>query len=314
MTVGRGFKRLLISATIATYILIFIGGLVRVSGAGLGCPDWPKCFGRWYPPTSIEQLPPEIDPSQFNLTLAWIEYINRLCGMTVGLLIAAAAFVALFRYRRIKRIFYPTAAAAFLTAFQGYQGSVVVSSELQPIVVSVHTILALIIVSLLTYATHRSVYFTASGPTSTGTAWKNLRPYMWALWLVALVQFVLGTRVREAIEHIIEDFPLLSETERLAEVGAINHIHMGFGLLLVVVTAVVWLQVKKMQGETKSPVMLYANTMVLLVSFQLFVGLTFVSFGRIPVLQLFHLLIATVYIGSLIMVYLSARDAGVQNE
>ncbi len=74
----KRFRHLALFATFATYFAIFMGGLVRVSGAGLGCPDWPKCFGRWFPPTSLSQLPPEIDPSLFNLTLAWIEYINRL--------------------------------------------------------------------------------------------------------------------------------------------------------------------------------------------------------------------------------------------
>ena len=59
-----------------TYLLIFIGGLVRVSGAGMGCPDWPKCFDRWIPPTNIDQLPEHIDPSKFNIVLAWIEYSN----------------------------------------------------------------------------------------------------------------------------------------------------------------------------------------------------------------------------------------------
>ena len=70
-----------------TYLLIFIGGLVRVSGAGMGCPDWPKCFGRWIPPTSLSQLPDYIDPEKFNLVLAWVEYLNRLFGALVGLII-----------------------------------------------------------------------------------------------------------------------------------------------------------------------------------------------------------------------------------
>ena len=71
----------------ATYILILMGGIVRATGAGLGCPDWPRCFGLWIPPVNYSQLPPNFDPSQFNLIKTWTEYINRLIGVTIGLLI-----------------------------------------------------------------------------------------------------------------------------------------------------------------------------------------------------------------------------------
>ena len=80
MNTFRNFSYL---STGLTYLLIFVGGLVRVAGAGMGCPDWPKCFDRWIPPTSLEQLPDHIDPAKFNIVLAWIEYSNRLFGALV---------------------------------------------------------------------------------------------------------------------------------------------------------------------------------------------------------------------------------------
>jgi len=88
------FSRFSTLTTLLTYILIFVGGLVRVSGAGMGCPDWPKCFGRWIPPTSLDQLPTDIDPAQFNIVLAWIEYSNRLVGVVIGLMITATLILA----------------------------------------------------------------------------------------------------------------------------------------------------------------------------------------------------------------------------
>src|SRR4029453_2067836 len=65
------FQGLAPATTAVTYRLILVGGLVRASGAGLGCPDWPKCFGLWIPPASAAELPPEFDPSQFNQMLMW---------------------------------------------------------------------------------------------------------------------------------------------------------------------------------------------------------------------------------------------------
>ena len=100
----RLYKKFVFLSVLTTYFLIFLGGLVRVSGAGLGCPDWPKCFGRWIPPLNVRQLPADFDPQLFNFTLAWIEYINRIVGMLVGLLILISAILAIVHYRRQLKI------------------------------------------------------------------------------------------------------------------------------------------------------------------------------------------------------------------
>ena len=99
------FKSALIS-TILSYLLIFVGGLVRVSGSGLGCPDWPKCFGRWIPPTNIDQIPIHIDPTAFNIVLAWIEYGNRMLGVIVGFSIIIMTFIAVLYFRNNSKILY----------------------------------------------------------------------------------------------------------------------------------------------------------------------------------------------------------------
>ncbi len=156
------FRRFALLSTIGTYVVIFAGGLVRVSGAGLGCPDWPKCYGGWIPPLTAADLPASINPANFNYTLAWIEYLNRLSGMILGLFIAATAILAIVHYRRTPRILYPSIGAALLVAFQGWQGGQVVLSELHSLTVSIHLVIALMIVSLLTYVAQQAYYIEES--------------------------------------------------------------------------------------------------------------------------------------------------------
>ncbi len=111
------FQKTAILTVAATLFLILVGGLVRAAGAGLGCPDWPKCFGMWIPPTSLGELPSQFDASQFNVYNTWIEYVNRLVGVLIGLLITGT-FVLSFRYRKAKpTVFYSSFAAFVLVLF-----------------------------------------------------------------------------------------------------------------------------------------------------------------------------------------------------
>ena len=161
------FQRLALWTTAITYFLILVGGLVRASGAGLGCPDWPRCFGVWVPPMSAADLPPQFDASQFNPTLMWTEYLNRLLGMAVGFLILATVVSAWRHHRREPRILWTAVAALLLTGFQGWLGGRVVAHELAAWIVTVHLIVALVIVQMLLYVTVRSMDVRragASGP------------------------------------------------------------------------------------------------------------------------------------------------------
>ena len=150
------FQRLALWTTATTYFLILVGGLVRASGAGLGCPDWPRCFGGWVPPMSAAELPPQFDPSQFNPTLMWTEYLNRVLGVAVGILILATAVSAWRHHRREPRILWTTIAALLLTGFQGWLGGRVVAHELAAWIVTVHMFVALVIVQMLLYVTVRA--------------------------------------------------------------------------------------------------------------------------------------------------------------
>ena len=142
------FQKLALWTTATTYFLILVGGLVRASGAGLGCPDWPRCFGSWIPPASAANLPPQFDPSQFNPALMWTEYLNRLLGVTVGFLIFATAISAWRNYRDQPRILWTTIAAFLLVGFEGWLGGRVVAHELAAWIVTAHLIVAIVIVTI----------------------------------------------------------------------------------------------------------------------------------------------------------------------
>jgi len=116
------YQKVALTTVGATIFLIFVGGLVRASGAGLGCPDWPKCFGMWIPPTAASDLPSQFDVSQFNVFKTWTEYVNRLIGVVIGLLITAT-FVLSFRYRKTEpAVLYSSALAFVLVLVQGWLG------------------------------------------------------------------------------------------------------------------------------------------------------------------------------------------------
>ncbi|MGD9489133.1 MAG: heme A synthase [Calditrichaceae bacterium] len=298
----KTFRKLALISTIATYVLIFVGGLVRVSGAGLGCPDWPKCFGRWIPPTDIGQLPAGMDPSLFNFTLAWIEYINRLTGMIVGLLIAATGLMAIIKMRKYPKILYPSILAALLVAFQGWQGSRVVSSALEPFIITIHLILALLIVSLLIFVTQQSYSIEKNSMLVQGE-FKKYKMWAGILWLVTLSQIVLGTQIRSVLRMISENYPLLPTSEWMDMIGPVVNVHTVFGILITGLTIMLVTRLYNDKQVFHGPVKLISVTLIVLVGFQMVIGLGFKAAGIEPVLQVTHLWIASLMIGGELILY-----------
>src|SRR5690606_21788752 len=215
-------------------LLILIGGVVRSTGSGMGCPDWPTCFGSWVPPVSVEELPENYKDiyseyrhgknerfakyleafgfretasriltdesirkeADFNAAKTWIEYFNRLTGVIIGLLIFAV-FIASLRFRKSKpRITVIALLTFLLVGFQGWIGSVVVSTNLTPWTITVHMFLALVIVALLVYLVYQSRRH----------SFPVVQPYLlW--WLIACItvllsQILFGTRVREEVDQV----------------------------------------------------------------------------------------------------------------
>jgi len=304
------FRKLSLVSTLTTYLLIFVGGLVRVSGAGLGCPDWPKCFGSWIPPLSRDQIPAGFSPETFNITLAWIEYVNRLLGMIVGLLILATAIMAIMYFRSHKKILIPAMLAAFLVAVQGWYGSVVVATKLHPATVSIHLVLALIIVSLLIYTTQSVNYLSVKA----GKSGFTYRAWFIVLWICIVIQIILGTQLRSEIEILLDNFPLLFDNQIIPNIGMVNYIHSIFGVILTGVTILIALKIFALKTDNKNQLRLLSGLSVLLLLAQIFLGSGMEIFGVPQILQVFHLWIASLFVGIILILYVELKHStGVEN-
>ncbi len=235
------FRKLALVTVLFVYFLILVGGAVRASGAGMGCPDWPTCFGRWIPPTSEQQLPSNYQQiyadrgyaqTRFNPTKTWIEYLNRLLGVTIGLLIFAT-MVAARRYWRYDRTVSVVAMAAFAAvAFQGWLGSRVVASNLQPGMITLHMLMAQFIVALLIYGLVRSQREVAS-PQGLHSLSPKFRAVLIAAMLMILLQMVMGTQVREAIDIIARSLEADTRNQWIERLPPIFLIHRSFSSIIL---------------------------------------------------------------------------------
>jgi len=293
----------------------------------MGCPDWPKCFGTLIPPTSVDQLPADYkeyyaayrdrknqrfaaflsnmgmaetgeailkDPAvkeeaDFNVTKTWIEYINRLIGALIGLLLTA---VFLLSFRMPKRITWLAGAAWFLVILTGWFGSIVVSSNLTPWTVTVHLGLAFAIIGLLTAAHH---YAVGSG--------NDFPPSLPAYALVILIaQIFFGTRVRGAVDRIAAINP--DRSTWLESAGQQFILHRTFSwLVLIAVLAVAWLLIKRSHPR------IFIVSLIGIVLGLIFSGAIMSYFGIPWMIQPVHLLLSTMSFSLLLKFSLNPFNA-----
>ena len=129
------FRRLAVVTAIFAYLQIALGGVVRVSGSGLGCPDWPLCHGRPYPPADVHAI---------------IEYSHRAVGSVTGVLIIATVISAWLVWRIRRPIVAWLATASLIGVVgEGLLGAGVVANELASWLVLIHLGLAMIILGFL---------------------------------------------------------------------------------------------------------------------------------------------------------------------
>lgn len=262
----RTFRKINTYTIIAVYLLIVVGSIVRVTEAGMGCPDWPKCFGGYIPPTHINQLPENYkeiylekrlaknerlsglmnslnftqlaaritnDPNikveeDYSSTKAWIEYINRLIGVLIGFFIIANMIWS-FSYRRVTPIIPVMAVLSFiLVLIQGWIGSLVVSTNLLPGFISFHMSLALLLVALLIYINYKS-----SSRTVTRELGKEFKVLSILIFVLSLPQILMGSQVREIIDLLL--FQEVGREMLISQMPVIFYVHRSFSLLILMI-------------------------------------------------------------------------------
>jgi heme a synthase len=328
------FRRWGVATVIATIFLIWVGGWVRSTGSGMGCPDWPKCFGVWVPPTSEAALPAdylshytelrkkknvrvakmlnrmgfsetakliENDPSvlehePFNVYKTWTEYINRLIGVAVGLLIFITLLYAIPLRKLDKRIFWLSLAGFIGVGFEGWLGSLVVSTNLMPSFISVHMLIAMLILVVLISAV--LIAYTHGGGTMSDLLTVKPMSLVWGgvgVSFLILIQIMIGTQVRESVDVVSSALGEANRAEWIPNLSGVYKVHRYF-YYAVTVGILYWVRRMSMHRAN-----LFNIKSVRYFSFVL-VGLLFseISFGlgmhywaMPPFLQPLHLLFGT---------------------
>jgi len=225
------FRRLAFITALFAYLQIALGGLVRVSGSGLGCPDWPLCHGRPYPPANIHSI---------------IEYSHRTVGSITGILIIATVVLAwlVFRARR-PAVAWIASASLVAVAAEGGLGALVVANELSPWLVVVHLGLAMIILGCLVATAVMSL------PTSVGARDPSFtRLAVLASAATYLMLLTGSTVVASNADQRCRTWPLCGSgfTPSFAGADAFTMLHRGVVLLVSILLVYVLVQAMRRPG------------------------------------------------------------------
>ncbi len=279
----------------ATFFLIIVGGLVRAAGAGLGCPDWPHCFGSWIPPTSADQLiGTEYDPAQFNVFQTWLEYINRLIGVIIGLLIVLTAVRSRHYFASKPIVFWGSICAVLLVGFQGWLGGVVVKSELEAWIITAHMITAMVLVCLLIYL----VFVASAEQLRVQVEALRRSQLLWlgiGILLILFGQLALGTQVREGIDVAMMAEPG-ARSAWLDSVGPVDEIHRSFSWIVLIATALLYYLVTKWNAP--NPLSMLSKLILAFVVAQILFGVGLAYLALPAALQILHLLFANLTIAA----------------
>ena len=285
---SKRFYTFCLYTIVSVTLLFFLGGLVRATGSGMGCPDWPKCFGKIAPPVSEKYLPEnykeifltkrkkKVDKfiqllnkiglkekaiaiqnnpdlliaHPFNATTAYIEYVNRLFGVLSGFLMLITTYFA-FTWRKTNvRIPIYTVSALIMIVFNGWLGSIVVDTNLFSGLVSLHFIFAFAAIAFLLLAYNQLRNYTIPNI-------KHLKLLLTVGLIISTVQIFSGISMRALVEQTLGENPSLTA---FLELGSGFAFHRYFSALVFLLFLYLSYQTFKLKDNSLLSKHLYALT------------------------------------------------------
>lgn len=339
----NAYRRLSLITLASIYFLILVGGIVRSTGSGMGCPDWPKCFGSWIPPTEVEQLPSDykevyaeqraeknarftlyldflgfanlannirndksiLVEQDFNPVKTWTEYINRLIGAVIGLLIFGVFVLSITFIGHDNRIFTFSAITLISVGIQGWIGSIVVSTNLLQWMITVHMLLALLIVGLLTYLVLRvrnnniQSFNSGFSPTIFTT--------LIILLFLSILQIMMGTQVRESVDEVAKAMNYQERDTWIEQLGLIFYIHRSFSIIVLLAHFFLLYKVGKLYGN-QGNLMMNSLVLMIVILLEIASGAIMAWFAIPRFAQPVHLLFASLAFGLQFYIWLKVYD------
>lgn len=328
---NKRFQSIGLITIVLLFVLILAGGVVRSSGSGMGCPDWPKCFGRYIPPVSSSELPKDykqkyvdkrlaknqrfaktldvfgysdlakriredksiLVPEEFNAGKTWTEYINRLIGAISGIFLLLSAIYSFSYWTKDKKITILSVLNLILVGFQGWLGSIVVSTNLVAWIVTVHMLLALAILALCIYTYHLARVI-GNNKLNTGVA---LYILTLAVLVLSILQITFGTEVREKIDSVAAHFQGGYRDNWIKAAGEIFMHHRDMAVLVFVLNVVLYAFVRKGFNRHSIQQQLMSFTF-LMIMLQIVTGILLSYWALPPVAQASHIVLASLIFGA----------------
>ncbi len=312
---------------ILVYLVIVAGALVRMTGSGMGCPDWPKCFGYYIPPTDIKELLwtpnhkysksqviikdekllvansdfvssttfnasqfrpyTKHDYAVFNAIETWIEYINRLIGALAGFLVFIMAVFSFYHWNKNRKITLFSWLTVFLMGFQGWLGARVVYSVLNPVKITIHMIVALVIVGVLLYIIKKTSDIKSNFITD--SKFKNI---VIVTLLLTFFQIILGTQVRQYVDEMVKILGYNQMQKVLVNPEITFYVHRSFSLIILGLNVFLFLRNRKLNlGFQK------INLVMTLIGIEIISGMAMYYLDFPYTSQPIHLVIASLLFG-----------------